>query len=74
MNMKSYRDKKNEDAKKLNNKIWKALNIEKVIKDYGFKDVKMSLSKWIKYQQENAKLLKEKRTLEDKLAEIASKL
>lgn len=72
--MKSYRDRKNEEQKKINHKIWSFLNIEKAIKKFGFPSVKLSLNKWIKYQQENSRLLKDKRILEGKLSEINNKL
>lgn len=62
------------ERNKLHKKIWKSLKIEQSVKIYGFPAVKSALSKWVQYQQANAKLLKEKRALETKLAEIDKKL
>lgn len=72
--MKNKTDKNVEIRNKLHKKIWKSLNIDKSVKLYGFPNVKSALTKWVLYQQTNAKLLKEKRDLENKLAEIDKKL
>lgn len=74
MNIKTYREKKAEIARKSNHKIWKLLNIEKVVKVHGFEATKRAIGKWLEYQRTNAKLLKEKRALEQKLNEIEGKL
>ena len=63
-----------ENIRKLNRQVWKSLGIERGIKKYGFASVKSALNSWLNYQRENAKLLKEKRALENKLAEIERKL
>lgn len=72
--MKSYSERKAEATNKAHKKIWKALRIENAVKVHGFAAVKASLNKWVNYQRENAKLLKEKRELEKKLAEVEKKL
>lgn len=66
--------KKAEQARKLNRQIWKLLNIERAVEKYGFPATKAAIVKWVNYQRENAKLLREKRELESQLAEIESKL
>lgn len=72
--MKTTREKRIEDNRKYNKKIWKSLRIEVAIKTYGFDNVKSAISQWLNYQRENAKLLREKRALESKLAEIEKKI
>lgn len=72
--MKTYREKKQEEKMKLTKKIWNALNIEKAVKKFGFNEVKTALNHWTNYQRQNAKLIREKRALEAKLAEVESKL
>ena len=72
--MKTQKQKKEEAIQKQTRLVWKSLKIESAIKKYGFSVVKSALNRWIKYQQENAKLLKEKGLLESKLAEIENKL
>lgn len=66
--------KRRKESQKLNKKIWKSLGIDRVVKIYGFLEVKASMNNWLNYQRENAKLLKEKRVLEEKLAEVEKKL
>lgn len=72
--MKTFREKKIDEAKKLNHKIWKSMKIEEAVNSYGLEQVKKSVTKWLTYQRENAKLLREKRALESKLAEINNKI
>lgn len=72
--MKTNNQKREDSKKKINHKIWKDLNIEKVVKTHGFEQTKTAISKWLTYQRENAKLLKQRRELESKLADINSKL
>ena len=72
--MKTKTEKNVEERNKLHKKIWKALRIEKAVKEFGFPAVKSALTKWVVYQQQNAKLLREKRELEAKLQEIDKKL
>lgn len=68
--MKSKTQKKVEASRKLHRQVWKSLGIERAIKRYGFVGVKSALTAWLNYQRENAKLLREKRELEAKLAEV----
>ncbi len=72
--MKTHREKKAEVIKKQNHQIWKALGIEKVVSAHGFEATKRAMGKWLEYQRTNSKLLREKRALEQKLADIESKL
>jgi len=72
--MKSSRDKSIEATRKLDKQIWKSVGIEGAIKQFGFPAVKHALNKWIVYQQQNAKLLREKKLLDEKLAEIEQRL
>lgn len=72
--MKTYRERKQDTVIKNNKKIWKSLGLEKCIKIYGIETVKRALNSWIKYQQENAKIFKEKAKLEARLLEIKSKI
>ena len=72
--MKTKLEKRLEASKKLNREIWKSLRIDQAITTYGFATVKSALNNWIYYQRKNAKLLKEQRQLELKLAEIKKKL
>lgn len=72
--MKTYSQKKKESVAKLDKQIWAACGIEKAVKKFGFEAVKHSLNKWTTYQRENAKLLREKRALLEKLSELEGKL
>lgn len=72
--MKTKLEKRMDENRKRNRELWKAMRIENTVKVYGFNAVKASLTAWLNYQRENAKLLKEKRELENKLKEIEKKL
>ena len=63
-----------EAKRKITKKILQSLRLERVIKVYGFPAVKSALNHWVTYQRENAKLLREKEELEEKLIEINKKI
>lgn len=71
---KSPRQKKQEVTRKLDKQVWKSIGIERAIKKFGFPAVKHALNSWLTYQRTNAKLLREKRELEQKLSEVESRL
>ena len=72
--MKTFQQKKREGSMKLDRQVWKACGIEKAVRKFGFDAVKHALNKWTEYQRTNKKLLREKHELEQKLADIDSKL
>jgi|WetSurMetagenome_2_1015567.scaffolds.fasta_scaffold1793019_2 hypothetical protein len=72
--MNKFMEAKVKQINRVNKAIWKSLGIERAIKKYGFIQVKSAINTWSRYQTENAKLLREKRELEQKLSEIDKKL
>ena len=60
--------------KKITKKIWNDLGIEKVSRKHGFQLVRKALNTWVRFQAQNASLLKKKRLLEQEIAEIESKI
>ena len=72
--MKTLREKRIEKATRFTKQIWKSVRIESAVKVYGLSAVKGALSKWLNYQRENQKLLRQKRELEKRLAEVNSKI
>lgn len=74
MKKEQYYAKKSEAKHKVYKRIWKALHVEQVCKEYGTDVVKQALNKWVTYQRDNARLLKDKKELEARLKEIEAKL
>lgn len=71
--MKTYRERKSEKELQFVKKIWKFLKIEGAVKQFGQPSVQRAMNKWIKYQAENSKILKEKAKFEARLNEIKKK-
>lgn len=67
--MLDQRERRKKEAKQ----ILKAMKIEKLIAKYGLVAVKHAINFWARYQQEAAKITRERQHLEARLAELKSK-
>lgn len=70
----THKERRIQEKRRLNLKIWKALNIEKVVKTFGLASVRSSIGNWLRSQSDLAKAERMKIELEKKLAEINAKL
>lgn len=66
----STKEEKERGSRESYNEVLKTLNLKKAYEQYGEKNVKWALNKFLKEQRERANLLKQKTEAEERLKEL----